>query len=40
MPRGFLNRFGVKEPIILEEKKLQKAIDEYYNEFNLVKKLQ
>jgi len=35
MPKGFLNRWGVKEKSLLEEKELMKSIDEYYEKYNL-----
>ncbi|MFA6684956.1 MAG: hypothetical protein WCS26_06815 [Arcobacteraceae bacterium] len=35
MPRGFLDRFGVKEKTNLDEKFLREAIDEYYVKYNI-----
>jgi hypothetical protein len=35
MPRGFLNRFGVKEKISLEDDVLLKSNDEYYELYNV-----
>lgn len=40
MPIGFISRWGVKEKSVLSDYTLKKAIDEYYNEFKLHKKLQ
>ena len=39
MPRGFLNRFGVKEAINIDEKDLIESIDEYYKIYNITQKL-
>ncbi len=36
---GLIRRFGVKKPSKLSEKKLQKAIDEYWEKYNLKGKL-
>lgn len=35
MPRGFLDRFGVKEKTNLDEELLKEAIDEYYIKYNI-----
>jgi len=40
MPRGFLNRFGVKEATTLDDSELQKSIDEYYDIYNLKKRIE
>jgi hypothetical protein len=39
MPIGFLNRFGVKKPIQLNDKLLKKSIDQYYQIYNLQKRI-
>jgi hypothetical protein len=35
MPRGFLNRFGIKQKSKLSEKELKNAIDIYYTKYNI-----
>ena len=35
MPRGFINRWGIKEKTTLEDEKLIEALDVYYENYNL-----
>ncbi|MEA3315165.1 MAG: hypothetical protein U9Q30_04860 [Campylobacterota bacterium] len=39
MPRGFLNRFGVKKETSLTDYELQRSIDKYYDIYNLKKRI-
>ncbi|MEA3354660.1 MAG: hypothetical protein U9Q33_12690 [Campylobacterota bacterium] len=40
MPRGFLNRWGVKNKIDIDDKELIKAIDIYFKIYNIQSKIQ
>lgn len=37
MPRGFLNRWGVKEEIFLSDIEIKESIDNYYKRYNMKK---
>jgi hypothetical protein len=39
MPKGFLNRWGVKEPSELNESRLREMVDIYYKKYNLKDRL-
>lgn len=39
MPMGFLNRFGLKEAINLDDETLKKSINKYYELYNLKKRI-
>ncbi len=39
MPKGYINRYGVKLPTKLSDKELKKAIDIYWNKYKVFGKL-
>ena len=39
LPFGYLNRFGIKEETMLDDKTLREMIDIYYKQFNLKSKI-
>jgi hypothetical protein len=40
MPRGFINRWGIKEPSPLDDLDLMKSIDTYYELYNIKQLIQ
>lgn len=39
LPVGYINRFGIKEETMLDDKILKEMIDIYYKQFNLKSKI-
>jgi len=39
MPKGYINRYGIKLPTRLSDKELKKAIDIYWNKYKIFGKL-